>query len=84
MGHSSKTAEVIYTLRAMGDEAFIMKREEAGKAEKRFSIWYRATITDVLNGAKLPEPELKIEHKPKPRNIEKGKTEIQRIKALFD
>lgn len=81
---TNKTPEVIYTLREMGEEAFLMRREVTEKASKRFSGWYSKTIAHVLSGGKLPKPELKIEDKPVMTPNKEGQAKIQAIMAMIN
>ena len=80
---ADRAPEVVFTMRAMGG-SFDFGQKKSKEAEKQFSDWYAKTIDHVLNGGKLPKPELKIEDKPVMTPNKEGQAKIQAIMAMIN
>lgn len=61
---TEKHPSVVFTLRAMGDVAFELRRMPSDKARELWARWWPQTVEHVAAGGELPEPEPEIEHKP--------------------
>ena len=70
-----RAPEVVFTLRQMGDSAYMLKRAEAGKAERLFAKYWIKTVEHVMAGGELPQVEKMIEEvavKAPPEVMKKG------------
>ena len=78
-----RAPEVIFTLRAMGDDAYKMKHSDTEKAQKMFSKYWRSTVEHVVAGGVFPEPEKRIEKKEKLATRKQNLAGVANLKEMF-
>ncbi len=87
---TTKAPETIFTLRAMGKDAYRLKNETGRDVEDRMRRlwfrWYNETIDYIARGGKFPEAEKQIEdiYTPAGKDSEIAKKAISDWKGMFD
>ena len=79
---ADRAPEVVFTMQAMGG-SYDFGRKKSNEARKQFNDWYAKTVDHVLNGGKLPEPVLEVEHKRLRTPNKEGQAKIQAIMAMI-
>ncbi len=86
-----KSAEVIHTLRQMGNDAYRLRNHSGGKDPEQtirniWAKWYGQTLEHVAHGGELDLPplELKQDYTPAGKDSEIAKKAISDWKGMFD
>lgn len=86
-----KSAEVIHTLRQMGNDAYRLRNHSGGKDPEQtirniWAKWYGQTLEHVAHGGELDLPplELKQDYTPASKDSEIAKKAISDWKGMFD
>lgn len=80
---SGKHPAVVFTLRAMGDRAFALRRMTDREARQEFIGWWSKTVEHVIAGGEIPEPEKQIEDRPVKAAPEAVANHRAQLKELF-